>query len=152
MIHPVKGPLQSKYVTVFLNFTEKYWRTISSISKERKLAYDDQMRLNYALKQMNPVWEDASGRTGTGLNKKETLTAHASGFTVTLLPAEIICRAQCNETLQSQYYVWHKLTRKNIQSKMTNTGQARLWYLRKDWETFNSSVSGVEWLKEISDS
>lgn len=127
---------------------------MSSMSTERKLAYDDQMRLNYALKQMNPVWEDASGRTGTTLDKKSTLTAHtASGFTVTLLPVENICRRQCNEKLQSQYYVWHKLIRKNISSKTTNTGKAKLWHLRKDWETtFNSSATGVQWLREISDS
>lgn len=116
------------------------------------MAYDDQVRLNYALKQMSPIWEDSSGRTGTSLNKRATLTAYASGFTVTLLPAEIICRAQCKEKLQSQYYVWHKLTSKNIHSKTANTGQARLWFLRKDWETFNNSGSnGVQWLKEISD-
>ena len=120
------------------------------MSTKWKLAYDDQVRLNYALEQMNPVWEDASGRTGTGLNKKETLIGHASGFTVTLLPAEIICRAQCNEKLQSQYYMWHKVIRKNIHSKTTKTGQARLWYLRKDWKMFNSSASGVQWLTEIS--
>jgi hypothetical protein len=128
---------------------------MSSVSTERKsVAYDDQVRLNYALKQMNPVWEDASGRTGNALNKKSTLTAHtASRFTVTLLPAEIICRGQCNEKLQSQYYVWHKLTRKNISSKTTDSGKAKLWHLRKDWETtLNSSASGVQWLKEISDS
>ena len=126
---------------------------MSSLSAEKKLAYDDQMRLNYALKGMNPVWEDASGRTGTNLNKLTTLTARtAGGFTVTLLPAEVICRSQCNERLQSQYYVWHKLTRKNISSKTTNTGQAKLWYLRKDWEALshNSSASGVQWLKEIT--
>ena len=124
---------------------------MSSVSTERRLAYDDQMRLNYALKQMNPVWEDASGGTGAGLDKKLTLTARAaSGFTLTLLSAEIICRAQCNKKLQSQYYVWHKLTRKNIQSKTSNAGQARLWYLRKDWKIFNSSHTGVQWLKGIS--
>ena len=117
------------------------------------MTYDDQLRLNYALKQMNPVWEDSNGKTGIGLNKKATLKARASGFTVILLPAEIICRAQCQERLQSQYYIWHKLTRKNIHSKTANTGQARLWYLRKDWEAFtNSSASEEQWLKEISDS
>ena len=118
----------------------------------KKAASDDQVRLNYALKIMNPVWRDSNGRTAPTLNTKATLTAHASGFTVTLLPAEIICRSQCREQLQSHYYVWHKLTSKNIHSKTTNTGQARLWFLRKDWETCNSSASGVQWLEAISDS
>ena len=123
---------------------------MSRMSNERKLAYDDQVRLNYALKLLNPIWHGSDGKPVNSRNKKTTLTAHASGFTVTLLPAEVICRSECKEELQSHYYVWHKLTGRNLQSKTAKTGNARLWYLKKDWETLDSKASGVQWLKEIS--
>ena len=135
-----------------MNCTENYWRAMSNINATHKFSFDDQVRLNYALKRMNPVWEDSSGRTAPILNTKATLTAHASGFTVTLLPAEIICRSQCREQLQSHYYVWHKQGSKNVQRKTNTTGHASLWFLRKEWEICNSSASGVQWLEAISDS
>lgn len=137
-------------------FTEKFWTAVSrvnanagnfsSIMKE-KLAYDDQVKLNYGFQAMNPVWKDTKNMSSH--NGLKTATT-ASGFTVTLFSEDVVCRRNCTEQLQSQYYVWHKLVNKRIQSKTNNSEKANLWLLRKDWATITTNTTGVQWLQEIS--
>ena len=113
--------------------------------------YDDQVKLNYALAAMDPVWEVISTREKFLTNDKIQRGTTSSGFTVSLLSEDMICRKQCNAQLRSQYYVWHKLGKKRIESKTSNSEQIKLWFLRRDWENFkNTNATGEQWLKVIS--
>lgn len=82
--------------------------------------FDDQLRLNYALQAMDPDWEDTSREDAiTHDNPKRGTTA--TGFTVTLLPEDIICRSNCSKELQSHYHVWHSYTQgKALKHKTAN--------------------------------
>ena len=110
--------------------------------------YDDQLRLNYALDAMDPIWKVKS--RANGLEKLKFATT-VSGFTVTMFSEEMICRINCSEQLQSQYYVWHKPSRKSVLSKTNISEQFKLWFLRRDWEALTSNATGEQWLKEIYD-
>ena len=112
------------------------------------LRFDDQVLLNYALLAMHPVWRE-SGPKHTADEKQNLKGTTSSGFTVTLFSEDTICRKSCNETLLSQYYIWHERSHKNIESKTSNT---KLWFLKVDWAYHNTSnATGEQWLKEISD-
>lgn len=136
-----------------------YWRSVSKtniiddVSKNirRKMFFDDQVKLNYALAAMDPVWEDVSTREKFPSSDKIKRGTTSSGFTVTLLSEDTICRKQCSAQLLSKYYVWHKLGKKRIESKTSNSEQIKLWFLRRDWENFNNTnATGEHWLKVIS--
>ena len=123
-------------------------RRLTFPAKTRKrFKFDDQLRLNYALEAMDPVWKDKSRKNG--LEKLKFATT-VSGFTVTMFSEEMICRINCSEQLQSQCYVWHKPSSKNAQSKTNTSKQFNLWFLRRDWEALTNSSIGERWLKEIS--
>ena len=121
-------------------------RLTFSARTRARFQFDDQLRLNYGFDAMDPVWKDKS--RGNGLEKFNFATT-VSGFTVTMFSEEVICRNNCSEQLQSQYYVWHKPSSKNVQSKINISKQFKLWFLRKDWEALTSGATGEQWLKEI---
>ena len=110
---------------------------------------NDQARLNYALSALQPDWGDTQSKN---ILKDEWVATMASGFKVTILPARYICRQGCSRKHQSEYYVWHK-GGQNSEGKMNVAQRGKLWFLRRDWEvrTANSSSSGDEWLKEITE-
>ena len=127
--------------------------TMEGISKEmrKKLEYDDQVKLNYALKSMNPVWKAVPSRENVPLSHDQIKRATtAGGFTVTLFSEDMVCRRNCTEQRLSQYYVWHKVSRKRIESKTNSSGQVKLWFLRKDWN-ITSNATGELWLQMISE-
>ena len=136
--------------------TEIYWRVVSRVNGRRltfsartrkRFQFDDQLRLNYAFDAMDPVWKDKSRENGL---EKFNIATTVSGFTVTMLSEEMICRINCSEQLQSQYYVWHKPSSKKAQSKISTSKQFKLWFLRGDWEALTSSATGEQWLTEIA--
>ena len=136
---------------------EKYWRAMSRLSanstdytlnekmKER-ISYDDQVRLNYALLMLNPVWEK---RTREKTQDKLKRATTASGFTVTLLLNSIVCRVKCEKELQSKYYLWHQHAGSK-DSKSKKADKADLWFLRRNWESITTTATREQWLKEIS--
>ena len=112
-----------------------------------RFQFDDQLRLNYAFDAMDPVWKE---KTRENELEKCNYATTVSGFTVTTFSEQMICRINCSEQLQSQYYVWHKPSNKNVQSKINISKQFKLWFLRRDWETLTSSATGEQWLKDIA--
>ena len=119
-------------------------------SHNRMFVFDDQLRLNYALQVMDPIWEHLS-REKTATHDILRRATTASGFTVTLLSEDVVCRNNCSEELRSQYYVWHTNTHEKASGNKTlNFKRAQLWFLQTDWENCDSSALGEEWLKEIS--
>ena len=119
---------------------------LTSAKMRKRFQFDDQLRMNYAFEAMDPMWKDESGENKLAELKFGTT---ASGFSVTMLSEEMICRCNCTENLQSKYYVWHKQSSKNVESKTNTSEQFKLWFLRKDWESWTSSSIGDKWLKEI---
>ena len=134
-----------------------YWRVMSRVNGRRReflpitrerFHYDDQLRMNYAFEAMHPKWKDDSGENKLAKLKFATT---ASGFSVTMLSEEMICRITCTEILQSKCYVWHKPSSKSAESKTDTSEQFKLWFLRRDWANLTSNATGEQWLKEIDE-
>ena len=124
---------------------ETFWKTISTVLPE---SMNDQAKLNYAISALHPDWGNTTSKS---IMRNEWTATTPSGFNVTVLPAKYICRQACSKKHRSEYYVWHK-GGKSSDGKISTAQQVNLWFLRKDWEarTNNSSITGKEWLKEIT--
>ena len=138
-------------VTDSFKISEHFWEAVSTVNITSTMIrhnYDDQARLNYGLAALRPSWENHGNVLYREL-KGET----AGGFRVTIASGKEICRHYCSLRERSKYYVWHKGGGPNgVKEKEKFAQQGQLWYLREDWErrTNNSSLSGIEWLREIS--
>ena len=110
--------------------------------------YDDQMRLNFALFAMDPDW----GHTGhLNIHDHKKVATTPSGLKVTILPNKVACRHDCSTKLNSSsYYIWHRnVGRKDITNKIDKQ-DTRLWFLKDEWESLNSTATGEQWLRAIS--
>ena len=114
-------------------------------SMKLRMVYDDQAKLNYAFRTMDPVWK----KEGSG-DLQLSVATTANGFKVTLVPERNVCRLHCKIDVQSQYYVWHHSSKKTKNSKTVHSKNADLWFLRDDWKKQTSNSTGEKWLKEIS--
>ena len=135
-----------KQVLLYLSHAEVFWNTMSRLLPK---SMNDQARLNYAISALQPDWGEMNSKS---ILTDEWVAITPSGFKVTVLPARYICRQGCSRKRKSEYYVWHK-GGDNSDGKINVAQRGRLWFLRKDWEAraVNSSTSGVEWLKEITE-
>ena len=72
------------------------------------------------------------------------------GFKVTILNEAYICRHTCTITKKSSYYVWHNAG-KTSKSKLMQARINRMWYLRKDWNSWanRSQLEGIGWIKQL---
>ena len=94
---------------------------------------NDQVRLNVALKAMNVKWNNSLHGSYTSILKEAWQGKGIQGFTVTVLPSTIMCRArECHRHHRSSYYVWHS-GGKHEDGKRKYAAGAGLWYLRTDW-------------------
>ena len=115
------------------------------------MQWNDQIKLNNALKAMHPDWGDTEGKS---ILDDEQIATTQSGLKVTVLPAKYVCRQDCNKDKRDQYYIWHKGGKKVSSGKKANLNskKVRLWFLREDWEDReNSSSTGEDWLREITE-
>lgn len=120
---------------------------ISFEKMKKKIVYDDQARLNYALQSLHPVWKNTTRQRTLDPLKRATT---ASGFTATLLLDSIICRKKCKKQLQSKYYMWHPHSGDHQDMKAKYADTADLWFLQPDWESVVTTSTGEQWLREIS--
>ena len=121
---------------------------MSQVEKKTRLyTYDDQARLNYALLQINPDWEET-----------KTLSSHdhqkvgktSNGFKVTLLSGKEACQQDCGHAVQKSTYIWHGYSPGSMNKQTAKAETAKLWFLREDWEAYNGTATGEHWLKVVS--
>ena len=87
---------------------------MSQLKLKRKYAWDDQVRLNYALKSMAIQWS-----SNLNISFKESSGWGEHGMKVTVLPTSQVCRRKvsCKQKLQWLYYIWHGRGEKSGESK-----------------------------------
>ena len=110
-----------------------------------KFYYQDQTILNYALDNMTINWDNSD------TSRKESRGKAGKGLEVVALPQIQVCRKDfCEESNESDYYVWHKGGREES-AKVERALKSGVWYLREDWEAVSemSSEKGEQWLKTL---
>ncbi len=128
---------------MFFVCSELFWKVYSIRSE-----MDDQKRINYALVDLNVIWDGIGAadqaRQGKGLD----------GFKITAMAQLQVCRWHgCHLEDVDKYYIWHQGGPKTRESKIETTSAVDGWSLREDWETVEtSSARGVEWLKLVANS
>ena len=144
------GGLGTSYLcnvpTISCTSADYFWRVVSTLGhfSKRQYNYDDQARVNYALKAMRIKWDksDISIAASFGWTLKERLH-------VTALPTTQVCRT-CKESGKSLYYIWHKRGQKDGESKIKTAEESGFWYLRNDWETVRTDARGALWLGQLA--
>ena len=129
--------------------SEQYWESMSKVLPE---VTNDQVRLNVALKAMNIKWNNSFHGSYRSILKEAWQGNSMQGFTVTVLPSTIMCRArECPRRRRSSYYVWHR-GGKHEDGKRKYAAAAKLWYLRTDWMTVSNgtTTNGLQWLKAVT--
>ena len=111
--------------------------------------YDDQVRLDSALDNMQPIWE--GNRRSMNISLDEWTATTQEGFKVTILPETLVCRKRCTQKSITQSYVWHKFIGGDHKLDMGKNDLGP-WFLREDWEEVSaaSNAVGEQWLKEIT--
>lgn len=129
---------------------EKYWKRVNEVNDAGVNGYDDQIRVNTGINKMNLQFNK------TGLYEKKNWVGRSSdGFTVTILPFNVICRWKCDQSERESYYVWHlrhNLKAKGLAMQEIETLKSDLvWYLSDDWKQVaeNSTAMGLDWLREM---
>ena len=131
------------------NFSEQYWESMSKVLPETT---NDQARLNVALKAMDIKWSTGSNGSRRSILKEAWQGKGRGGFTVTVLPSTVMCRArECLKHHRSSYYVWHR-GGKHEDGKQKYAAAAKLWYLRTDWMTISNGTTtkGLQWLEAVA--
>ena len=133
---------------LLINYSEDYWMVMSRLEKKSTYyVYDDQARLNFGLLQMNPDWGKSKALNIRDHHKVGTTS---NGFKVTVLSGKEACRQDCSQAVQRSVYIWHGYSPGSKERQTANAEKARLWFLKKDWETYNGTATGENWLKVIS--
>lgn len=110
---------------------------------------NDQVKINCALNTMQPDWGDTADKD---ILYDEWVATTPDRLKVTILPSKDVCRQTCKAEKRDQYYIWHRGGKRDTDGKIKYAIRGRLWFLKKDWESKrNSSVSGEEWLREITE-
>ena len=129
--------------------SEQYWESMSKVLPE---VTNDQVRLNVALKAVNVKWSNGLHGSYRSILKEAWQGNGTQGFTVTVLPSTIMCRArECPRRRRPSYYVWHR-GGKHEDGKQKYAAAAKLWYLRTDWMTISNgtTTNRLQWLKAIT--
>lgn len=128
------------------------------MSKYNMNSWDDQSKLNYALKNCDIKWQ-ASNNTSSSISTSP-ISGQCSlppyqGLRVVILPYNVICRRQCNPN--QDYFVAHPSSKKEGTAKIERAMGTRWWSLRKDWRNDSlvgdgiGSLKGIEWLATLVD-
>ena len=115
--------------------------------------FDDQVAINNALYKCGMKWSNASCNNSHVIGQCAESGGDLSGFTVTILPTNMICR-KCYKKDKSGVYIWHKQSKKTGAAKRMAAVTTETWYLRSDdidslmMET--REVKGIEWIRAIA--
>lgn len=104
---------------------------------------NDQKKLNIGLTMMNLHWDETATKDWKGRSP--------SGFSITILHYNHICRLMaCRKGVKS-YYIWHRGGKSN-EKKVANAKSNYVWFLRRDWLAVaqNSTAMGINWLRKMS--
>ena len=137
------------FLLLFFFFSEQYWEGMSKVLPK---SASDQAKLNTALKAMDIKWSTGSNGSRRSILKEAWQGKGRGGFTVTVLPSTVMCRArECPRRRRSSYYVWHR-GGKHEDGKQKYAAAAGLWYLRTDWMTVSNgtTTNGLQWLKAVA--
>ena len=108
---------------------------------------DDQLSTNTALDNMGVQWKQTNG----DISYHTGITSGNTSLTVTTLPQTLICRRACNQQLLTQYYVWHKLTKKVGMIKRKSMIKNHIWLLNDNWyDSINTTMTPKQWLLNIT--
>lgn len=125
-----------------MHAAELLWETLGHVHPN---SFDDQLKINYALKECNITWHPTNGKDQVVHGECQ------NGLKVTLLPQSVVCR-RCHgnwRTQQQQYYIWHQLTKKEGQAKVESALKNKVWFLQDEWKN-TSDMKGIAWLKSVS--
>lgn len=123
---------------------ESYWNVMDDVCKK---SFDDQEKLNCALKALHMKWQN---------NDKYTNAAYGStenGLGVTVLPYRHICRLEsCTPSQRDTLYIWHRGGSRNTKNKQSEAQYGKTWFLKYGWQMLpkTDSLTGVQWLQSIS--
>ena len=127
--------------------TEFIWELMS---KSKLDSFDDQVRLNFALKKCGIRWQNTSYTISSSPISGQCFLPPYKGLKVTILPYSDICR-QCKEN--QEYFVAHPLSKKKGTAKVTIAIGTDWWSLRKDWRKFSltgdGGLKGMKWLATL---
>jgi len=132
------------YLLLLSFLLEIFWKAMTGTMPD---SYNDQNTLNHALFSLNIDWGTSNE---IDIFNGDWHGTSEAGFKITIISAMKFCRQACNR--HYKYYVWHK-GGKGRDGKVRYASQARLWFLRQDWEMIAnaSSAVGNDWLRELSD-
>ena len=118
---------------------------------KRVKSMDDQMKVNYCLRNMNIKWKHT--KCDNRLN--DTFEGSANNdLAISVLPQKYACRGiGCESSIRAQCYIWHKGRNKHKFNEMKSKAVTdKIWFLRSDWATVQNSTAdtGLEWLESVS--
>lgn len=112
---------------------EMFWMAVHSINFT---SFDDQFRINYALKMLNIIWT-----SNLWTESDPNFATGDNGFKLVILPSLAVCRETCTTDNKNIYYIWHSKKRLHLNLK---TREIDVSELNK------TNLIGDEWLRRWS--
>ena len=92
--------------------TDVFWMAVHSMNVT---SFDDQVRINYAMKMLNIIWTSEQWR-----DSDPNIATGANGFKIVILPSLVVCRETCMANNQNSYYIWHSKKKLHFNFNLTN--------------------------------